>query len=304
VYKMSVKMNRKINYYEILGVNIESTEKEILRAYRKKALTCHPDKNPDNPKAAELFIELNDAFKVLTDKEARAACDKLLRAKEAAKLRTQAFDAKRKKFKDDLDQRESAAQFERDNDEINNEKLEERIRRLREEGSKLLREQQELLEKQIAEEKKRNQDNLVTPKLKVKWKSSKSDHQNGGYNDANLKEIFEKYGELNTVLVSPKKNGLAIVEYLSYLTANMALEFERGFVDNPLIITWLEGAKPKIPTTAPPTTTSAAQTVEKLPEVIINDNDFENLVLMRMRQAEERKRLTKEILVKEEDEKN
>jgi len=303
VYKMSGKMNRKINYYEILGVNIESTEKEILRAYRKKALTCHPDKNPDNPKAAELFIELNDAFKVLTDKEARAACDKLLRAKEAAKLRTQAFDAKRKKFKDDLDQRESAAQFERDNDEINNEKLEERIRRLREEGSKLLREQQELLEKQIAEEKK-NQDNLVTPKLKVKWKSSKSDHQNGGYNDANLKEIFEKYGELNTVLVSPKKNGLAIVEYLSYLTANMALEFERGFVDNPLIITWLEGAKPKIPTTAPPTTTSAAQTVEKLPEVIINDNDFENLVLMRMRQAEERKRLTKEILVKEEDEKN
>lgn len=301
---MSGKMNRKINYYEILGVNIESTEKEILRAYRKKALTCHPDKNPDNPKAAELFIELNDAFKVLTDKEARAACDKLLRAKEAAKLRTQAFDAKRKKFKDDLDQRESAAQFERDNDEINNEKLEERIRRLREEGSKLLREQQELLEKQIAEEKKRNQDNLVTPKLKVKWKSSKSDHQNGGYNDANLKEIFEKYGELNTVLVSPKKNGLAIVEYLSYLTANMALEFERGFVDNPLIITWLEGAKPKIPTTAPPTTTSAAQTVEKLPEVIINDNDFENLVLMRMRQAEERKRLTKEILVKEEDEKN
>lgn len=304
MYKMSVKMNRKINYYEILGVNIESTEKEILRAYRKKALTCHPDKNPDNPKAAELFIELNDAFKVLTDKEARAACDKLLRAKEAAKLRTQAFDAKRKKFKDDLDQRESAAQFERDNDEINNEKLEERIRRLREEGSKLLREQQELLEKQIAEEKKRNQDNLVTPKLKVKWKSSKSDHQNGGYNDANLKEIFEKYGELNTVLVSPKKNGLAIVEYLSYLTANMALEFERGFVDNPLIITWLEGAKPNIPTTAPPTTTSAAQTVEKLPEVIINDNDFENLVLMRMRQAEERKRLTKEILVKEEDEKN
>jgi len=303
VYKMSVKMNRKINYYEILGVNIESTEKEILRAYRKKALTCHPDKNPDNPKAAELFIELNDAFKVLTDKEARAACDKLLRAKEAAKLRTQAFDAKRKKFKDDLDQRESAAQFERDNDEINNEKLEERIRRLREEGSKLLREQQELLEKQIAAEKK-NQDNLVTPKLKVKWKSSKSDHQNGGYNDANLKEIFEKYGELNTVLVSPKKNGLAIVEYLSYLTANMALEFERGFVDNPLIITWLEGAKPKIPTTAPPTTTSTAQTVEKLPEVIINDNDFENLVLMRMRQAEERKRLTKEILVKEEDEKN
>jgi len=304
VYKMSVKMNRKINYYEILGVNIESTEKEILRAYRKKALTCHPDKNPDNPKAAELFIELNDAFKVLTDKEARAACDKLLRAKEAAKLRTQAFDAKRKKFKDDLDQRESAAQFERDNDEINNEKLEERIRRLREEGSKLLREQQELLEKQIAEEKKRNQDNLVTPKLKVKWKSSKSDHQNGGYNDANLKEIFEKYGELNTVLVSPKKNGLAIVEYLSYLTANMALEFERGFVDNPLIITWLEGAKPNIPTTAPPTTTSTTQTVEKRPEDIINDNDFENLVLMRMRQAEERKRLTKEILVKEEDEKN
>lgn len=44
---------------------------QIKTAYRKKALQCHPDKNPDNPKAAQLFLQLSKILAVLTDTAAR-----------------------------------------------------------------------------------------------------------------------------------------------------------------------------------------------------------------------------------------
>lgn len=44
---------------------------QVKKAYRKKALKCHPDKNPDNPKAAELFHQLTRALEILTDESAR-----------------------------------------------------------------------------------------------------------------------------------------------------------------------------------------------------------------------------------------
>merc|ERR1712243_480594 len=81
-----------INYYEILGVPRDANEKDILRGYRRKALTCHPDKNPDNPKAALLFIQLSKAVEILTDTTARDALDKVLKGKDAARQRTQAYD--------------------------------------------------------------------------------------------------------------------------------------------------------------------------------------------------------------------
>jgi len=46
---------------------------QIKKAYRKKALTCHPDKNPDNPRAAELFQELSRVLEILTDTNARVS---------------------------------------------------------------------------------------------------------------------------------------------------------------------------------------------------------------------------------------
>ena len=52
--------------------------------------------------SAELFIQVSEAFKVLTDPVAKAAFDKVLEAKEKARLRTKAFDAKRKNFKEGI----------------------------------------------------------------------------------------------------------------------------------------------------------------------------------------------------------
>uniref|UniRef100_A0A673CAA9 DnaJ homolog subfamily C member 17 n=1 Tax=Sphaeramia orbicularis TaxID=375764 RepID=A0A673CAA9_9TELE len=74
----------KMDLYGLLGVENTATTKEIKKAYRQKALTCHPDKNPDNPKAVELFHQLSQALEVLTDAAARAAYDKICAAKKGA----------------------------------------------------------------------------------------------------------------------------------------------------------------------------------------------------------------------------
>uniref|UniRef100_A0A8C3KW41 DnaJ homolog subfamily C member 17 n=1 Tax=Chrysolophus pictus TaxID=9089 RepID=A0A8C3KW41_CHRPC len=89
----------ELDLYGLLGVGEKASEKEIKKAYRQKALTCHPDKNPDNPRAAEVFHQLSQALAVLTDAAARVAYDKVRKAKKQAAERTQKLDEKRKKVK-------------------------------------------------------------------------------------------------------------------------------------------------------------------------------------------------------------
>ncbi len=65
----------KENYYDILGVTKTASESEIKRAYRKKAMKCHPDRNKgDKTKEAE-FKKLGEAYAVLSDAKKRAQYD-------------------------------------------------------------------------------------------------------------------------------------------------------------------------------------------------------------------------------------
>jgi molecular chaperone DnaJ len=66
----------KRDYYEVLGVSRNSTEEEIKKAYRRLALKYHPDRNPDNPEAEELFKEASEAYDVLHDAEKRGLYDR------------------------------------------------------------------------------------------------------------------------------------------------------------------------------------------------------------------------------------
>ncbi|KAL4656424.1 hypothetical protein GN956_G6502 [Arapaima gigas] len=306
----------QMDLYGLLGIEETASEKQVKKAYRQKALTCHPDKNPDNPKAAELFHQLSQALEVLTDAAARAAYDKICKAKKQAEERNRKLDDKRKKIKLDLEAREREAEAQSAEEVKITCTLEEEIARLREEGSRQLQEEQRLIKEQIEKERQMKQhgdptlagtleetrlDSDVTPKLKLKWKSKKDDETNGGYSHEFLFSLLQKYGDVLNVLVSKKKKGSAVVEFATFKGAELAYRNEMGLRGNPLKISWLEGQPETI------TTDSYRQPLDSsfrpVQGSLTSERDYESVVLMRMRQAAERQRLIEEMQREDEEEK-
>ncbi len=320
----------KLDLYQILCVKSDATDKEILKAYRKKALKVHPDKNPDNPKAGEEFHLLSRVLEILTDPAAKEAYDKIVKARAASEFRRQQLDSKRKKFKQELEEREFAAFRERDLEAQAARNLASEIERLRKEGSKLLEEEQERMREELKRvmvisdtDSKESDEDREPPRLKLKWKVKKGDEKNGGYTEAILRDFLHQYGEISALIVSRKKRGSAIVEYDSPFCALKAAENLRGLEDNPICVTWISG-KPSqsalqqkeskfpdlseasmfstLPTPAFHNISSDGQFNQEMPSFSFDsskfpapasdsDLDYENLVLMRMRQAQERKKL-------------
>ncbi|XP_055295584.1 dnaJ homolog subfamily C member 17 [Sitodiplosis mosellana] len=298
---VDVKKFANIDLYGLIGVEIGATQSEIRKAYRKKALVCHPDKNPDNPKAAELFHELASALEILTDESARAAYDRVLNAKKAAALRHAELDSKRRKLIEDLERREKEANSQQKArrtgyaaEKSPEEQLKDEMDRLRKEGSRLLEEEQEMMRKQLAEERLKMQESSnrwdsSQHRIKIKWKADKGDNTNGGYNETILRNYLKKYGDIIALVISGKKKGSAVVEFKAQDAAEMAVDYEKGNMDNPLTLEWI-GNAPK--NNSRPGNGSST----------ITDTDFESLVLRQMRQAEERKKLIEQMMREDGDE--
>jgi len=68
-------MAEKRDYYEVLGVDKSASADEIKKAYRKKAIQYHPDKNPGNKEAEEKFKEAAEAYDVLNNPDKKAKYD-------------------------------------------------------------------------------------------------------------------------------------------------------------------------------------------------------------------------------------
>uniref|UniRef100_A0A2K6CPJ2 DnaJ homolog subfamily C member 17 n=1 Tax=Macaca nemestrina TaxID=9545 RepID=A0A2K6CPJ2_MACNE len=123
----------QMDLYALLGIEQTATDKEVKKAYRQKALSCHPDKNPDNPRAAELFPQLSRALEVLTDATARVTYDKVRKARKQAAETTQKLNDRRKRVRLELEAREQQAQAQRSEDaegSRNPRTLEQEIQRL------------------------------------------------------------------------------------------------------------------------------------------------------------------------------
>ncbi len=63
------------DYYSVLGVNRDASEREIKQAYRRLARKYHPDVNPGDKSAEARFKQINEAYEVLSDKEKRQKYD-------------------------------------------------------------------------------------------------------------------------------------------------------------------------------------------------------------------------------------
>jgi len=68
--------SKKRDYYEVLGVSKDASQNDIKLAYRRLAKELHPDMNKTDPKAKEKFIELQEAYEVLSDSDKRRNYDR------------------------------------------------------------------------------------------------------------------------------------------------------------------------------------------------------------------------------------
>ncbi|MEE2830596.1 MAG: molecular chaperone DnaJ [Myxococcota bacterium] len=69
-------MSNKRDYYEVLGVPKDADTSTLKKSYRKLAMQFHPDRNPDNPDAAQKFKEAAEAYDVLSDDDKRSRYDR------------------------------------------------------------------------------------------------------------------------------------------------------------------------------------------------------------------------------------
>ncbi len=135
-----------MDLYQLFGVDETATIDMIKKAYRKRALEAHPDKNPDNKEAAEQkFVLLGKALEVLGTEACKAAYDAVRKARREKEKRDSLLDDKRKKLKNALEEREKWA---REKAELHTEKMKQsreeekfqsEVDRLRSEGGLLFK---------------------------------------------------------------------------------------------------------------------------------------------------------------------
>ena len=108
------------------------------------------------------------------------------------------------------------------------------------------------------------------------------------YSSDQLERIFSKYGQVTAVVSNEKKGGSALVEFDSLTAAKMAVNIETGFQENKLKIKGLWEEETQHQTQESNNSMSGAGSV--------NNTDFESLVMRKLRQEEERKRLIKQMM--------
>lgn len=304
------------NAYELLDVSNSATDQEIRTAYRKRSVKVHPDRNPDDKEAPAKFHALNQAYELLLDPLRRMALDAKQRVTQAKKTRYANYDKKRKEMVDELEERERAFKKMRTEKGMEERKRKGNEERIKEEG-KRMREQAELARKEQPPEDEDDQVPELGPlDTTIRIKYSLSSHPSLSTPDS-LCVLFSQFGQLDSSLVvfKPKKKsvsallpfkqlGHAFAAVTSSTQASRGMEgievkWASGKDEEPPLLGWLRkmgklGASTPAVSDAEVPSPAASQT--NAPGM-----DYENLTLMRLRQAE-RDRLEREILEAEANE--
>lgn len=141
------------DFYALLGVTFETSQKDIDRAWRQTALKYHPDKVGDDPVAKEKFHLAQIGYDLLSDPASKALYDSARNARIQREKKNNELRGKRRTMAEDLFSRERGFKRERDECEDEEERLEREVRRLAEDGRRRRKEREDTLrnEMQIAE---------------------------------------------------------------------------------------------------------------------------------------------------------
>mmetsp|Transcript_35915 Transcript_35915/g.60514 ORF Transcript_35915/g.60514 Transcript_35915/m.60514 type:complete len:326 (-) Transcript_35915:164-1141(-) len=310
-----------IDPYEVLQLDIGAacSDADIRKAYRKRALACHPDKvktdSASRKKAAEIeFDRVKKAYEILCDPEAKKALDDLHRVKKARTAKDATQDAKRRKMREDLDRREKQVARENNEYDIAKNRLQAELERLRKESA--LKRKQERDQAYGAsntpDSTPADNDPQRASTIKATWNRA-----SGSYTADQLKAIFSEFGELEDVILrdNKKKKGIALVVFTSPQAAMLASEMPCGDFSNPLEVRRLGGDDEadlcdNKPTSSAPASASVPPSASPKPMfggvgsfpsftgagpmLGASHRDYENETLTRMRQAGERARLLRE----------
>ncbi|KAA8535968.1 hypothetical protein F0562_028446 [Nyssa sinensis] len=267
----------------------------ISRAYRSKALELHPDKRPDDPNAHANFQKLKTSYEILKDEKARKLFDDLLRIKRDRLHRQSQHDTKRRKMMSDLDERERAAfapdptTRAREEEERISRKLKEEIARIRAMHANKATSTAPSSKKETTPGGKESMNGSGTgldkeKVLKVSWE------KNGGdYSAQRLRELFEKFGDVEDVVInSSKKKGSALVVMASKNAAVAATGSVCGDLSNPLLVVPLQ---PTVISAFPSAQKSVEPDGPKLSNLVgAGYQAFEDSVLKKLQKAAEKQK--------------
>ncbi|KAG5440219.1 hypothetical protein PCANB_001789 [Pneumocystis canis] len=289
------------DYYDLLGISPKASDAAIHKGYRRAALQYHPDKNSEAT-AIKMFHKISLAFEILSNPTSRMEYDRSREALLAKKQKYEALNLERKR----MVQVESMTE------------MEATLRKLQEEGTALrkkreasLRAKKEMFEKKMAKEdipnlteRKKSIFTMEDRTIKVRWRRDRI-----SLDKNELQDAFQRFGKIEHIILKnlvnnskKKKLDIALIVFESVVSAHAAVDEASLLTEIPFIylkdVLWAKQAPDltKIQnenqnadqiTLSPPNKSSFLNSEASF--LHQNSLDYENIILMRMREAEREK---------------
>jgi hypothetical protein len=267
----------KMDLYALFDVVETCSTSELTSAFRKKALTCHPDKYPDDEEKKELFLLIKRALELLTDEQARKAYDACRKQKQLQQERLSKMDDRRKKFKETLEQKEQRASQTTctTGTKTNIDKLRVEVERLRREGNRLVIDELEKLQQTV--QKDEQAASLKPVHLIIKYLSGVPI-----YTDDELRTIFSPYGTISAIVNG--HSNCALIEFYDEHVSTY-IENEKGLDDRPFASVKIK--KRKTPNTSSIPSYRSSKTVTTTTTIDLTKPDFQDFEAMIMKKLSE-----------------
>ncbi|KAF2200360.1 DnaJ-domain-containing protein [Delitschia confertaspora ATCC 74209] len=240
----------KEDFYELLGVQFESSEAEIKRAYRMTSLKYHPDKHPGKLDVVEKFHLLAIARDVLLDPKAKAAYDAVRLRRKERELQNQMLDGRRRQMKEDLERREGAFKRKREEDLSAEQRLQKEVERLAEDGKRRRKEREERLSKELQKEEEEASFMEDPPEVDAKPKQSGGvsefdrtvkvrwlrQGEQATWGKDKITDMFSRFGDIDSIVIGKDKKirlegekhrkavAMVFIIYASIVAAHAAVE--------------------------------------------------------------------------------